>query len=159
MLKKFIASISTTFYIQIWRNRVVVTNIKTNERFEDSPFVAVKQDKIIAMGNAAKDLDDSEVICINPFDHPRVVVNDFDLADKFLRVIFEKMMKHKIFTPRVIMHWMDELDGGLSELERVALREIALSAGANDVIVYEGKALDIESLDFDELKRNQKTKR
>jgi rod shape-determining protein MreB and related proteins len=44
--------------------------------------------------------------------------------------------------PRIVIHPLEMVEGGLSEVEERIFREVAISAGASKVIVWVGKDLN-----------------
>ena len=52
------------------------------------------------------------------------------------------MKGSKLFhTTRMLMHPMERLEGGLTQIERRVLHEMALTAGAGKVAIWEGHVL------------------
>jgi rod shape-determining protein MreB len=49
---------------------------------------------------------------------------------------------------------MEKLEGGLTIVEERAFKELAIGAGARDVIVYQGSELTIHDFNFDNIKAN-----
>ncbi len=161
LLSKF----STTFYIQIWENRLKITDIENNQVFEELPLVAIqttgKGEKIIvAVGNNAKLEMGENTEVLNPFLHPRVLIADFTVAEKLLQLAFKKLNTGKLFAtkPRAIVHPMVKTEGGLSNIENRAFLELAYGAGAYDVIVYEGTALPTSGMDYERIKEQLEPK-
>jgi rod shape-determining protein MreB len=50
---------------------------------------------------------------------------------------------------------MEKTEGGLTEVERKAFRELALGAGARAVVVHEGEELYPRSLNFEALLKKE----
>ncbi len=80
MIRNFINKWGTTLYVQIWENRIKVTDINTNKIFDEKPLVQVEVKKngvhvITAIGDAAN------FNSTNPFSHPRVLFADFFVAE------------------------------------------------------------------------------
>jgi rod shape-determining protein MreB len=143
-------NLTTTFYIQIWKKRFKVTNLKSGNVYEDLPLVAIQDDKVMAIGQEASIYPNT----INPFNHPRMIVDDFEIAEILFRHAIEKVTKRTVlFSPLGIIHVMDEFDTKLTEIEKKALIEISMTAGCRESIVYEGKDLDVEKINFNELKK------
>ena len=77
-----------TIYIQIWENRIKVVDTVSGVVFDEAPLVAIETTKngqkvIIAVGNSAESINsNSNVIVVNPFSHPRALLNDFCVAMK-----------------------------------------------------------------------------
>ncbi|MCH8497043.1 MAG: lysozyme inhibitor LprI family protein [Marinobacter sp.] len=167
VFKKLQAAISPTLYIQIWEHRLKVTNLKTGQVYEDAPLVAIETSprgdkKVAAIGAAAGQLPlRSNIELVNPFSHARTLLNDFVIAETLIMHGVRNVCGKDLVpaAPAVIMHPMEKLDGGLTHIERKALRELALGAGARAVTVYQGEELSTRTLDFDALaKRDPDTR-
>lgn len=163
MIKKFINSFGTTMYVQIWEKRIKVTNIKTGKLYDEAPLAAVEtinkgKKTITAVGNNAALVMGKNIEVINPFSHPRVLFSDFHVAEKLLQNIFKLLTGEKILTlaPAVVIHPMEKTEGGLTMIEERAFRELALGAGARDVVVYQGPALPIHGFDYEVIKAMDK---
>ncbi|MFV0482156.1 MAG: rod shape-determining protein, partial [Campylobacteraceae bacterium] len=102
--------------------------------------VAVKRDKygkqmILAVGHEAKNM-----VGKTPGDIEEVspmidgVIADFDMTEKMIRYFIEKAHRRKNFLrPRIII----SVPFGLTQVERKAVRESAMSAGAREVFLIE----------------------
>lgn len=163
MLMNLYNRLGTTLYIQIWENRVKATDIKTKNIYDEQPYVAIettdKNQKIIsAIGaNALSAALKSNTELINPFYHPRTLLSDFQVGEKLLQHVVKIVLGKKWFTPlpAIVIHPMEKSEGGLSELERRAFRELAYSAGAREVILYEGKELPTHNFDYKLVKASE----
>jgi rod shape-determining protein MreB len=151
---------SNTLYIQIWENRIKAVALQTGAVFDEQPLVAIKRDakgvqSIAAIGNAALSLKTSDSECINPFSHPRTLLANFTVGEKLLQHIFRHLHEGTLLrpSPQVVIQPMEKLEGGLSEVETRAFQELAAGAGARDVVVYVGKALQTEDFNFVSFKK------
>jgi rod shape-determining protein MreB len=146
MLKGFIKRRAHILYIQIWENRIKAVNINNGQLFDEKPLVAIidsdGKKKVTAIGNQASFAKASNTKIINPFSHPRIILSDFSVAEKLFQHII-KLLKPKILSPIVVIQAMDKTEGGLTQIERRALRELAYGAGAMDVFLDDG----VEELD------------
>ena len=139
---------SGPFYVRISKARLKVLNVTTGKVFDDVPFVGLTEDrppKIAAIGATANMLFERS---FNPFAHPRVIVSDFEVAETLLMHAFKLVSKSKYFrlAPVVIMHAIDELEGGLTDVEKRLLNELGMGAGARKVYVWEGDELSAEDI-------------
>ncbi len=91
--------------------------------------------KILAVGHEAKEMvgkTHSGIEAIRPMRDG--VIADFDMTEKMIRYFIEKTHRRKSFLrPRVII----SVPYGLTQVERKAVRESALSAGAREVFLIE----------------------
>ena len=84
MLNFIVDRFSTNLYIQIWEDRIKVTDINTGDTYDEQPLVAVKTTNkghkvITAIGNnAVQAQSDKDTKVINPFSHPRTLFSDFE---------------------------------------------------------------------------------
>ncbi|EAK6596399.1 rod shape-determining protein [Campylobacter jejuni] len=91
--------------------------------------------KILAVGKEAKDMvgkTPGNIEAIRPMKDG--VIADFDMTEKMIRYFIEKTHRRKSFLrPRIII----SVPYGLTQVERKAVRESALSAGAREVFLIE----------------------
>ncbi|EMW2273486.1 rod shape-determining protein [Campylobacter jejuni] len=91
--------------------------------------------KILAVGKEAKDMvgkTPGNIEAIRPMKDG--VIADFDMTEKMIRYFIEKTHRRKNFLrPRIII----SVPYGLTQVERKAVRESALSAGAREVFLIE----------------------
>jgi len=152
MIRDIINKFGTTLYVQIWENRIKVSDVMTSKVFDEKPLVELGASKknvtpVVAFGNEAG------INAINPFSHPRVLFSDFNVGEKLLQLIFNKILGGHFFSPSpaVVIHPMEKTEGGLTLIEIRAFRELGLGAGARDVVVYQGKPLHLETINFKKL--------
>ena len=100
-------------YVQIFTNRYKIRNI-----------------------SSGKDLDLPSAI---PFSHPRTVVGEFVVADELLRRGIKSM--RGFLPPRVLVHPMEKVEGGLTQVEERVFLELAYGAGASRAAVWTGQPL------------------
>nr|MBP3724456.1 rod shape-determining protein [Campylobacter sp.] len=91
--------------------------------------------KILAVGHDAKEMvgkTPGDIEAIRPMRDG--VIADFDMTERMIRYFIEKTHKRKSFLrPRIII----SVPYGLTQVERKAVRESALSAGAREVFLIE----------------------
>ena len=102
--------------------------------------VAVQNDrygknKVLAVGHEAKEMvgkTPGHILAVRPMKDG--VIADFDMTEKMLRYFIEKAHKRKaLMRPRIIVC----VPYGLTGVERKAVRESAISAGAREVFLIE----------------------
>lgn len=162
MLRHWIASlINELYYVQVWEERLRVVDVKRRTLFDEPPQLALSTTgpkMIVAAGHQAKAAAAAGgVRVINPFSHPRQLLADFANAEKLLQYAFKQLSRGRWLpsSPRVIIQPMAKLDGGLTQIEQRAWHELALGAGAMDVVLYTGPELDPARIDFAALKAAQ----
>lgn len=112
-----------------------------------------------AIGNIVRSLrEQPEYEVVNPFSHPRVLVNNFQKAEKILQHAFRYVHKSKFFapSPRVVVQPMEKIEGGLTDVEERVFRELCLSAGAREVFLHVGEQLSLFGMDINKLKAEGK---
>ncbi|MGS0689023.1 rod shape-determining protein MreB [Shewanella sp. 30m-9] len=153
MIRRLIDKLSPTLYVQIWENRIRVVDIETNGVFDEQPHLQVESSKngakiVTAFGNKAY------VNPLNPFSHPRALLNDFFVAERLLKEIINQLAGKKLLSPApiIIIHPMEKTEGGLTMIEIRAFREMAIGAGARDVVIHQGQESLINTeINFKEL--------
>lgn len=142
-----LAAFQPVLYVQISPEQLVVKNVRTGQRVAEVPELAVSaapkrmilavgpQARIAAAGQAAE--------IINPFAHPRTLVSDFTIAEQLLKYQVRRVLGNSLISlsPRIVIHPLGSPDGGFTQVERRAFREMAIGAGARQVNVWTGRAL------------------
>lgn len=156
------ARFSPCFYVQMRESRLTVTDVATGERWDQAPLLAIEtgdkgKKEVVAFGDEAKHRASPTTQVVNPFAHTRSLLSDFSVAEKLLQLVFKALGKRRFIpvSPAVIMHPMEKAEGGLSQIEIRAFRELALGAGARSVLVQEGPELVAQNIDFAQLEREQ----
>jgi rod shape-determining protein MreB len=155
MFTKLIDKFTTKLHIQLSDKNLKVTNLKTGYTYEDKPLIAIERDKkgredIVAIGKNASIYPDA----INPFSHPRVIIDNFKIAGLILRHAFEEATQKKaFFAPIAIVNVTKHFDTPLSEIEKIALCELCQEAGARETMILEDENFDIEMLVNEKLKQ------
>ena len=114
--------LKSNVYVKIYKNKFVVKNIEKNIEVV--------------------------VIAANPFTSTRLLVGDFNNAEKLLKEILKKLYAGHWLAPSpcIVMHPMEMVEGGLSSVEERVLMELAIGAGGRKVIVWVGKELSNEEV-------------
>ena len=136
-------------YVQVWEHRLKAVCLEHKGSFDDYPALAIRKNarrEVVEIGRAALNLQQSEIELVNPFSHPRMLLVDFMCAEKLLRYMLRSVYKIGWFTPAPIMiiHPMEKLDGGLTEIEIRAWSELGLSTGVRKAVVYTGPTLELK---------------
>lgn len=145
--------LSPFLYIQLSPERLSVRNIKTRTTIAERPDVAISHAPrrvIVAIGdNAQVAANASGALLVNPFAHPRSIVSDFTVAEQVIKHFVRRSLGNGLFSfaPRIVMHPLGDPEGGYTQVEMRALRELAEAAGASQVGLWTGKeATDDELL-------------
>ena len=103
-----------SIYVQIFADRFVVKNIDSG-----------------ATRTVRRDLS---------FASPRMLIADFTTAENQLKEGV-KAVHRGLRAPHVLMHPMELIDGGVTQVEHRVFRELATGAGASRVAVHTGPPL------------------
>lgn len=147
-----LASLAPTLYIQVSAERLHLRNARTGESVSEPPLLALGRDggKIVAAGAAAEAVARSNpgIEVVRPFGHPRSLVSDYTAGEQLLRHFVHKLKPRSLLavSPRIVLHLMGEPAGGFTQVERRAFREMALSTGASEVVLWEGRPLTDQDL-------------
>ena len=137
----------TTVYIQVSPDRVTVRNITTGESISERPTVEIRpgqRSQLLAHGDKAGTyVTRIGVQLDNPFGHPRSIVSDFTAGERLIGSLIKRVVKRAYFSTSllVVMHPLGDPEGGFTQIERRALQEMALGAGASEAHVWIGRAL------------------
>ncbi|MBM0742998.1 rod shape-determining protein [Phormidium sp. CLA17] len=143
-----------------WLSVRVIRQGKPAKHYENSTEVVVQLDrtgkkKVVAVGREARSFSSSQVTDTAPqnaFDHPRLVIDDLEIAVATLVYFLQQAFNRQLFfAPSVIVHSLRELEGGLTSIERQLLLSLASQAGAREVFLFEG----LQELSDDELLTSQ----
>lgn len=96
---------------------------------------------------------DITLVPTTPFTTDRLLVGKFLAAERALKDAFKQVLSGSLFapSPKVVIHPLEMIEGGLSEVEERALQEVARGAGARRAFVWVGHELSdaevVEKLD------------
>ena len=139
-------------YIRLSPFRLTVRNVKTGEFISEPPEIAISRgpkEKILGVGDgAALHKSSKSAQVVNPFAHPRSMMSDFTAGQALVKAFVLKLRKGGLFAPapRVVFHPQGDPAGGFTQVEIRAFREMALGAGASEVIVWQGQDLTDEQV-------------
>nr|WP_057035177.1 rod shape-determining protein [Campylobacter jejuni] len=141
ILDQFIGFFSSDMGIDLGTANTLVLVKDKGMVINEPSVVAVERErygskaKILAVGKEAKDMvgkTPGNIEAIRPMKDG--VIADFDMTEKMIRYFIEKTHRRKSFLrPRIII----SVPYGLTQVERKAVRESALSAGAREVFLIE----------------------
>jgi hypothetical protein len=109
--------------------------------FQNTVYVMVKKNQF-----RVRHLESNKEVTFDaepPFTTTRLLIGEFRVADALLRKALREVLNSNFFSvgPRVLMHPLEMLEGGLSEIEQRILKEIAIGAGAMKAEVWVGPPL------------------
>jgi MreB/Mbl protein len=100
------------FYIKLYFNKIEITNLLNEETIAKS---AVKK-----------------------FSTNRIVIADFNALELLIRETINDLLKNSkvLFTQNsMLIHHLEKLDGGITEIEKRAMRDLCEQAGATNVFI------------------------
>lgn len=138
-----------TLYIKLSSEQLYIRNIDTGNEIREKPLLAIRgigaKALIDAVGNVAEEAcrADDGLVLVNPFQHPRTLLADFNVAQRLMTYFYGTMGALKFFRPKplIIFQPLEMLEGGLTQIEKRAFRELFLSAGAQKFIGWTGRTL------------------
>lgn len=71
----------------------------------------------------------------------RSLLGDFTAAETLLNALVKEAQQGLVLNMQMVIHPMERIEGGLSQIEERALRELGIGAGASRVAVWVGDAL------------------
>ena len=141
-------------YVRIAPDRIRLRAPRSGAALDEPPLIAIadagNKKTVAAVGQeAARMRGHAGTQVLNPFDHPRIAIGDFVLAEQLLKQLTRRLFPGAWFlpAPTVVVHLDRRFEGGLTPLEVRALQELAIGgAGASRAIVWEGPALGDEQV-------------
>lgn len=78
-----------------------------------------------------------------PFSTERMLIGNFSAADRALKAALKRAESGRLLRmpPQMLIHPLEMVEGGLSQIEERVLREVAIGAGASKVLVWVGPEL------------------
>ncbi|MBC5786103.1 rod shape-determining protein [Ramlibacter sp. USB13] len=139
-------NLKPVLYIQISPERLTVTNARTGASISEVPEIAMAPDgeRVVAIGAEARTAAAAgSARVLNPFGHPRTLISDFTAADQVVRAFVKRSFAGSVqlMKPRIVIHPLGDPEGGFTQVERRAIRELAAGAGAGQVVVWTGRPL------------------
>ncbi len=143
-------SITPLLYIQLSPKHLSMRNARTGTTWDEVPEIALlDQPKplIQAVGSKAREAAaQTGARLANPLAHPRSIVSDFVLARQLLQYGVRCVLGKRSFwrftpPPHIVLHVPANPEGGYTQVELRALKELAQGCGASRVTLWQGPAL------------------
>lgn len=140
VLDKLIGFFSSDMAIDLGTANTIIIVKGRGIVINEPSVVAVQRDtmgrsNILAVGKEAKDMvgkTPGNITAVRPMKDG--VIADFDMTERMIRYFIEKVHKRKAFIrPRIVIC----VPYGLTQVERKAVKESAMSAGAREVFLIE----------------------
>ena len=139
-----------TVYIKISSSKLLAWYVEKNRIIEESPLLAIQKGKngknrVVGFGKEAtiaKSKDPGAITVHNAFSHPRTFVSDFEVAEATLRQLIYMVVQRRIIVrPIVVLHLLEKLEGGITQIEYRGLMELGESIGGRKVYIWTGATL------------------
>jgi rod shape-determining protein MreB len=139
MLNKILGFFSNDLAIDLGTANTLVSVKGKGIVINEPSVVAIKDDKhkkkILAVGKAAKEMvgkTPKNIVAIRPMKNG--VIADFSVTEEMIRYFIQKVHNRKgLIRPRIVIC----VPFGLTQVERKAVKESAMSAGAREVYLIE----------------------
>lgn len=139
MLNKLLGAFSNDLAIDLGTANTLVSVKGKGVVINEPSVVAIKEDKhknkVLAVGKTAKDMvgkTPKNIVAIRPMKNG--VIADFSITEEMIRYFIQKVHNRKsLIRPRIVIC----VPFGLTQVERKAVKESALSAGAREVYLIE----------------------
>lgn len=140
-------------YVRIGSKELHLRGLDSHREWRDYPALAATKTlprrDVVAVGKEAVDavsLDSENLELMEPFKHPRSIIGDFDAAFELLKRALTVLHKRRFYSPVLVLHPLEKLEGGLTKVEQRALVETAEGTGARRACVWVGRQLTDEEL-------------
>lgn len=151
MLKLF----RNTLYLRLQAERLRVLHLESGKTLDEPPILARRHAAKgphlpLAAGNAALALRGRDgVALVNGFRHPRTLLADFTVAAQTLQLLLKRLQPPALLrpAPTAVLQPLEQLDGGLTEVEIRGLTELLLGAGARRAFIWIGRELQHHELE------------
>lgn len=140
---------SPLLHVQLSAERIVIEEASGARLVDEVPDLAISRGpdvRVMAVGAQARDAAvRAGGRCVNPFAHPRTLMSDFTLAEVVLRYFVRRALGNGWLTPspRILLHPLGDPEGGFTQVEWRAFRELALGAGASKAYLWSGRPVSV----------------
>ena len=107
--------------------------------FKTTLYVQVRPDRFIV--RKVGDTQTIDRMAPQPFSHPRTLLANFNNAEFFLKPLVAEVKGRFLLKPHMLIHPLERIEGGLTQIEERAFQELAIGAGAAKVKVWSGAPL------------------
>ena len=153
LLRRFLLPwLHSIVYIRIAPDLLSVREVRSGRTIAEPPFAAISRGPkktLLAVGEAARAAAAAQGgELVNPFKHPRTLLADFTTAEAVVKGFLRKLSTGRLFAPSpiVVLHPTVDPEGGFTQIELRALRELGLGAGGREVFIRVGRDLTDEEL-------------
>lgn len=141
-------SLKPVIYIQISPDNFSVKNVRSGETISgvaELALSALPEQKILGLGTVARDAAAAHAgaVIVRPFAHPRSPGSDFTPVLQIIKAFVARLKTASALamSPVIIIHPLGKPDGGFTEIESRAFRELGFAVGVRKVILWYGGVL------------------
>ena len=154
MFREFLKRQSHVFHIQLWPDRIRITEVNAARFVEDEPFIALerngKKTIVKEIGKSAKPMGVLENVRVsNPFFGDGYVLSDIDSAEAVIKhhlYLLTQALSGKMFSPLMIFQPMEVAERGFVADGGDVSAFLSKKCGARNVIIMEpDEYLDLDS--------------
>lgn len=141
---------NSTVYIKFSASTLFARYVQKNRVVEERPFLAVKRGKnrrnrVVGFGkdtSIAKSKDPEIITVHDPFSNSRTFVSNFEVAENILRHLIYMVVQRRIIVRLfVVLHPLEKLEGGITQIEYRGLMELGECIGGRKVYIWTGSNL------------------
>lgn len=138
-------------YVKLSPDTITVRDVYAGYEIVEQPLVAIMREsknKIVGIGNEATLMAAGHTVdFFNPFKHPRALLSDFTTAEILMKYCVTKVLRNYHMwmlrpAPIIVLHPMIDPEGGFTQIEVRAMRELAVGAGGRKIFIWQGRELD-----------------
>ena len=102
-------------------------------------YVQIRPDRFIVRNTA--DGHTVDRTSASPFSHPRTLIGTFTTAEALLKTMVSEVKGTFVLKTHILLHPLERIDGGLTQIEERAFHELAMGSGASKALVWVGSVL------------------
>jgi len=139
-------------YVKLHPDTITLREVKSGHTLTEPPVVAISREarkRVLGVGETARAASAIQPAdLVNPFKHPRSLLSDFTVAEVLVKGLVKKLFKGRLFVPSpiLVLHPRVDPEGGFTQIEIRAFRELAIGAGASRAVVWHGRDLTDDEL-------------
>lgn len=135
--------LSTDIYVQAKRSWMSLVDLKTEREVSSSTLIALplrergRPELVSDINRAETAAARGAIELLDGFGHDRVFVGDFEAAEYALKLLLKRVKPawwRRV--DHILFHVQREMAGGLTEVEKRAIRDLCLYVGAKHVRLY-----------------------
>ena len=139
-------------YVMLRLESITMRDVKSRRSITEPPIAAVSRGpkpRVLAVGQAATVASARQPAdLVNPFIYPHSLLSDFAIAESIIKGMMRNLFKDRWLQPSpiVVLHPCFDPQGGFTQGEIGALRELPIGSGSSRVVLWHGRELTDEEL-------------